>query len=341
MLASRRGRTGRRSSTPTRPASAGRVQVLRRRAGSSRWCRATRRPVPPQRPRRGGRRGGGRERRLELVAAWRREGYQGVLPSSLDLRREDVLSLRRAHAGGLPLLPRVRRAGPVAAVAGERRKVVTVVFADVVGSTALGERVDAETLRWAMQRWFARMGDRRAPRRHGRELHRRRGDGRLRHPGRARGRRAARGPRGADMRDEVAALHEELRSGARRRARVRIGRQHRRGGHRASRRRRLFTTGDAVNVAARLEQAARPGEILLGARHATGSSPRRRGRGGRAADGQGQERAGRGVPPARRRPRRAGRPRAHRHPDGRPRPGACASDRRVRARGRRSAPASC
>ena len=38
-----------------------------------------------------------------------------------------------------------------------RRKVVTVVFADVVGSTALGERVDSETLRWAMQRWFDRM----------------------------------------------------------------------------------------------------------------------------------------------------------------------------------------
>src|SRR3954454_8628281 len=42
---------------------------------------------------------------------------------------------------------------------GQRRKVVTVVFADVVGSTAMGERVDAETLRWAMQRWFGRMRD--------------------------------------------------------------------------------------------------------------------------------------------------------------------------------------
>ena len=41
----------------------------------------------------------------------------------------------------------------------QRRKVVTVVFADVVGSTAMGERVDPETLRWAMQRWFGRMRD--------------------------------------------------------------------------------------------------------------------------------------------------------------------------------------
>ena len=32
-----------------------------------------------------------------------------------------------------------------------------MLFADVVGSTALGERVDAETLRWAMRRWFDRM----------------------------------------------------------------------------------------------------------------------------------------------------------------------------------------
>ena len=47
----------------------------------------------------------------------------------------------------------------MAPVGGQRRKVVTVIFADVVGSTAMGERVDPETLRWAMQRWFGRMRD--------------------------------------------------------------------------------------------------------------------------------------------------------------------------------------
>ena len=52
-----------------------------------------------------------------------------------------------------------------APVAGERREVVTVIFADVVGSTALGERVDPETLRWAMQCWFGRIRD--AVERHG------------------------------------------------------------------------------------------------------------------------------------------------------------------------------
>ena len=52
---------------------------------------------------------------------------------------------------------------------------MTVIFADVVGSTALGERVDAETLRWAMQRWFDRM--RRAVERHGGTIEDYRGDG--------------------------------------------------------------------------------------------------------------------------------------------------------------------
>src|SRR3954468_12768069 len=36
----------------------------------------------------------------------------------------------------------------------EVRKTVTVFFADVVGSTALGERLDPEALRLVMSRWF-------------------------------------------------------------------------------------------------------------------------------------------------------------------------------------------
>ena len=39
----------------------------------------------------------------------------------------------------------------------ETRKVVTVVFADVTGSTALGERLDPETLRRVMSRYFDEM----------------------------------------------------------------------------------------------------------------------------------------------------------------------------------------
>ena len=39
----------------------------------------------------------------------------------------------------------------------ERRKVVTVLFCDVVGSTALGESLDPEALRATLARYFERM----------------------------------------------------------------------------------------------------------------------------------------------------------------------------------------
>jgi class 3 adenylate cyclase len=39
----------------------------------------------------------------------------------------------------------------------ERRKVVTVLFCDVAGSTALGESLDAEPLRALLARYFERM----------------------------------------------------------------------------------------------------------------------------------------------------------------------------------------
>jgi class 3 adenylate cyclase len=37
----------------------------------------------------------------------------------------------------------------------ELRKVVTILFCDVTGSTALGERLDSESLRRVMERYFA------------------------------------------------------------------------------------------------------------------------------------------------------------------------------------------
>src|SRR5881396_1063836 len=39
----------------------------------------------------------------------------------------------------------------------EERRLVTVLFADVTGSTALGESVDPETLRGLLARYFERM----------------------------------------------------------------------------------------------------------------------------------------------------------------------------------------
>ncbi len=42
-----------------------------------------------------------------------------------------------------------------AATQGESRRVVTVLFSDVTGSTALGERLDPEAVRALMGRYFA------------------------------------------------------------------------------------------------------------------------------------------------------------------------------------------
>ena len=73
------------------------------------------------------------------------------------------------------------------------RRLVSVLFADLVGFTALSESRDAEEVRELLSRYFdtcRRLID--AVRRHGREVHRRRGDGRLGHTDGDRGRRRAR-----------------------------------------------------------------------------------------------------------------------------------------------------
>jgi class 3 adenylate cyclase len=46
------------------------------------------------------------------------------------------------------------RCGAPAADAAEQRKRVTVLFCDVIASTALGERIDPETLRRVLSRYF-------------------------------------------------------------------------------------------------------------------------------------------------------------------------------------------
>ena len=47
--------------------------------------------------------------------------------------------------------------GAPVATSREVRKTVTVVFCDVTGSTALGERLDPESMRKVMSRYFAEM----------------------------------------------------------------------------------------------------------------------------------------------------------------------------------------
>ena len=147
----------------------------------------------------------------------------------------------------------------------ERRKLVTVLFADVVGSTALGDRVDSETLRWAMQRWSLRMRD--VVERHGGIVEKYIGDAVMAvfgipvaHEDDAlRAVRAA-----AEMRDEVATLREELHRERGVELAIRIGVNTGEAVTGADADGGVYTSGDIVNVAARLEQAAPTGEVLLG-----------------------------------------------------------------------------
>jgi len=135
----------------------------------------------------------------------------------------------------------------------EVRKRVTVVFCDLVGSTALGERTDPEVLREVMGRYHAEL--RSILERHGGTVEKFVGDAamavfglpRLHEDDALRAVRAA-----VEMRGAVASLGLEVRIG------VNTGEVVAGGGE-------TLVTGDAVNVAARLEQAAAEGEVLIGA----------------------------------------------------------------------------
>ena len=148
---------------------------------------------------------------------------------------------------------------------GDVRKVVTIVFADVTGSTALGERLDPEALRRVMGRYFDEMAA--AIERHGGTVEKFIGDAvmavfgipRLHEDDAVRAVRAAIG-----MREALEALNLDLERehGEGLAARIGVNTGEVVAGDPSAGQR--LVTGDAVNVAARLEQAAAPGEILLG-----------------------------------------------------------------------------
>ncbi len=146
---------------------------------------------------------------------------------------------------GAPLL--------VAAELREQRKTVTVLFCDVVGSTALGESTDPEAMRLLLARYFERM--RAIVERHGGTVEKFIGDAvmavfgvpLLHEDDALRAVRAA-----VEMQDVLPGLGVEGRIGVNT-GEVVAGTAER------------LVTGDAVNVAARLQQAAAPGEVLLGA----------------------------------------------------------------------------
>ena len=132
------------------------------------------------------------------------------------------------------------------------------MFADLVGSTATQEGMDPESVRRWLDRYYAVLRrEIEAPRRPGREVHRRRRHGRVRRPGGPGGRRPAR--RGG--RRACRARWPSSGAGARPGVGLRVG---------VNTGEVVVTAddddvvGDVVNVAARLEQAARPGEVLVG-----------------------------------------------------------------------------
>ena len=154
------------------------------------------------------------------------------------------------------------------------RKTVSVLFCDLADSTALGERLDPEPLRELMGRWYEEM---RGPiEQHGGVVEKFIGDAVMAVFGlpRAHEDDALRAVRAAlDMQSAVTQLNASLAERDVPELRIRIGINTGEvvtGDDAAT-----LATGDAVNTAKRLEQAAGGGEILIGAvterlvRHAT------------------------------------------------------------------------
>ncbi|MDP9270601.1 MAG: AAA family ATPase [Chloroflexota bacterium] len=147
----------------------------------------------------------------------------------------------------------------------EERKTVTIVFSDLKGSTNLGEQLDAESLREVMTRYFDVMTA--VLRRHGGTIEKFIGDAimavfglpKLHEDDALRATRAA-----YEMTQALAGLNQDLLSmyGVQLANRTGVNTGEVVAGDTASGQR--LVTGDAVNTAARLEQAAPTNEVLIG-----------------------------------------------------------------------------
>src|SRR5437764_11533307 len=133
-----------------------------------------------------------------------------------------------------------------------QRKTVTVVFCDVTGSTELGESSDPEALRGLLARYFERMKG--IVEAHGGAVEKFIGD-------------AVMAVFGVPVAHEDDALRACRAAVEMRQAFPELGIAGRIGvntGEVVTGTEERLATGDAVNVAARLEQAAQAGEVLVG-----------------------------------------------------------------------------
>jgi predicted ATPase/class 3 adenylate cyclase len=145
------------------------------------------------------------------------------------------------------------------------RKTVTILFADLTGSTELGERLDPETLRSVTFRYFDEM--RAVLEYHGGTVEKFAGDDvmavfgvpTLHEDDAMRAVRAA-----EDMLAALDRLNDELDRGWGVRLEFRIGINTGEVVTSESPAEKTLATGDAVNLAKRIQQAAEPGEVLLG-----------------------------------------------------------------------------
>ncbi len=134
----------------------------------------------------------------------------------------------------------------------EQRKTVTVLFCDLTGSATLGETLDPERLRALLASYFERM--KAIVERHGGTVEKFIGD-------------AVMAVFGVPVVHEDDALRAVRSAVEMRDALPELGLQGRIGvmtGEVVTGTEERLATGDAVNVAARLEQAAQPGEVLIG-----------------------------------------------------------------------------
>ena len=151
------------------------------------------------------------------------------------------------------------------AESGEARKVVTVLFTDVIGSTEMGEALDPESLRRVMSRYFDEMSA--VVQRHGGTVEKFIGDAVMAVFGAPTAHEddALRAVRAAvEMREALGVLNASLLRTWDVALRTRSGINTGEVSAAEPTDGRPLVAGDTVNVAARLEQAADSGEILVG-----------------------------------------------------------------------------